>query len=178
MKGFFIEITNRLLEGKHRKAMGESVWLFMWLLDRMTSINESGVGKVLGGKPIKYEDVNDDLDLPERTYRRWVSILKNTGYINTLRTPYGIVISVNKAKKRFGKRDVPKMAHPDMPKSVRDVPKSAERTYQSGTSNIRQYQDNTIDRDFNFQKEGMKPLSHSEFLKSLSVRAAENGATN
>lgn len=127
--------------------MRESVWLFMWFIDRMTSINEKGIGKVLGGKPIKLEEVNADLDIPERTYRRWISLLKKGGYINVLRTPYGLVISVNKAKKRFGKRDVPKMAYPDVPKQVRDVPKRYERTYQSGTSNIRQYQDNTIDKE-------------------------------
>jgi hypothetical protein len=71
MKGFYIEITNNLLEPKHRKAMGESVWLFMWLLDKITSISDEQIGKVLGGKPIKYEEVNNDLDITERTYRRF-----------------------------------------------------------------------------------------------------------
>ena len=53
MKGYFIEITNNLLDPKHQKAMKESVWLFMWLIDKMTSITEEGIGRVLGGKPIK-----------------------------------------------------------------------------------------------------------------------------
>lgn len=134
MKGYYIEVTNNLLEPKHCQIMGDSVWLFMWLLDRMTSISEQGVGKVNGGIPIRYEDV-DDLGISERTYRRWVKILKDGGYINTKRTPYGLLITVNKAKKRFGQRDRPKMAHPDRPQLSGDRPRSSERYYGYGTSN-------------------------------------------
>ena len=103
MKGFYIEITNNLLDPKHRNAMKESVWLFMWCLDKMTSISEEGIGKVLGGKPIKYKEVEKDLGISERTYARWVARLKKYQYINIKRTPYGCVITVNKAKKRFGR---------------------------------------------------------------------------
>ena len=103
MKGFYIEITNNLLDPKHRAAMKESVWLFMWFLDKMTSIDERGVGKVLGGKPIKYEEVKIDLGISVRTYRRWVDQLEEKRYINQKRTPYGCVITVNKARKRFGR---------------------------------------------------------------------------
>lgn len=104
MKGYGIEIKNNLLEKKHHQSMGVAVWLYMWLIDHMTSINEDGLGKVLGGKPIKYEDVTKDLELNQKTYSRHVVMLRNGGYINTLRTPYGIVFTVNKAFKRFGKK--------------------------------------------------------------------------
>lgn len=104
MKGFYIEVINDLLEPKHRKAMKESVWLFMWLLDKMTSISEEGVGTVLGGKPIKYEEVDRDLKLPERTYYRWINQLRENKYINTKKAPQGLIITVNKAKKRFHQR--------------------------------------------------------------------------
>ena len=103
MKGFYIEITNNLLDPKHRKAMKDSVWLFMWLLDKMTSIDEDGIGKVLGGKPIKWEELGKDLGISERTYWRWIKILLEAKYINTKRTPFGCVITVNKAKKRWGR---------------------------------------------------------------------------
>jgi len=83
--------------------MKESVWLFMWLLDKMTSITEEGIGKVLGGKPIKYKEIKTDLGISEKTYSRWVKQLRDKKYINTKRTPYGLIISVNKAKKRWGK---------------------------------------------------------------------------
>ncbi|MCX6811992.1 MAG: hypothetical protein NT039_04895, partial [Candidatus Berkelbacteria bacterium] len=102
-KGFYIEVTNNLLDPKHRSAMKEAVWLFMWYLDKMTSIDEKGLGWVLGKKPIKYNDVKQDLGISVRTYRRWTDQLKAKGYTNVLRTPYGCVISVNKARKRFGR---------------------------------------------------------------------------
>ena len=103
MKGFYIEITNNLLDPKHQKAMKDSVWLFMWLLDKMTSIDEDGIGKVLGGKPIKWEEPGTELGISERTYWRWLEILKSGGYVNSKRTHYGCVLTVNKAKKTFKK---------------------------------------------------------------------------
>jgi hypothetical protein len=123
MKGYYIEVTNNLLEPKHQEAMKESVWLFMWLLDKMTSISEEGIGKVLGGKPIKYEEVKNDFNIARTTYVRWIKILENGKYIKTTRTPAGLVFYVNKAKKVFG-RDVPKIEHhSDVAKKVSDVPK-------------------------------------------------------
>ena len=104
MKGFYIEITNNLLDPKHRKAMKESVWLFMWLLDKMTSISEKGIGNVLGGKPITYEEINKELNTTRRTYINWVARLKKHKYINTKRTPQGLIFEINKAKKRFGQK--------------------------------------------------------------------------
>lgn len=145
MKGFYIEITNNLLDPKHCKGIGESIWLFLWLLDKMTSISEEGVGKVLGGKPIKYEEINKDLDVPIRTYRRWIKKLKDGGYINVIRTPAGLVISVNKAKKRFGRKS-------DVPKNAGDVPQVAHRCVVDGISNIRHNRDNTKTGSSSFKK--------------------------
>ena len=139
MKGFYIQVKNELLDPKHFHAMGESIWLFLWLLDHMTSISEEGIGKVLGGKPIKFSDLKDELEVPERSYTRWVATLKKHGYINTIRTPYGLTISVNKASKRF-KRDTPKMAYLNR----RDTPKPVER-YAKTRVEIRQIGGNKED---------------------------------
>ena len=148
MKGFFIEVINNLLEPKHRKAMKESVWLFMWLLDKMTSISEEGVGKVLGGKPIKYEEVNNDLKLPERTYYRWIKQLKDSKYINTIQAPQGLIITVNKAKKRFGQKPTrtAKSGISSPAKNVSsDLPKIVERPAKKVGSIYRQDKDKTVD---------------------------------
>jgi hypothetical protein len=142
MKGYYIEITNNLLEAKHRNKMGESVWLFMWLLDKMTSISEEGVGKVLGGKPIKYDEIKKDLGISRSTFQRWVNILEKEKYIITIRTPYGLSFSVNKAKKVFGKK-VDKPVVSSGQKNERCVI-SGQRCVKNDTSNIRQYKDNTI----------------------------------
>jgi len=163
MKGFYIQVKNDLLAPKHFHAMGESIWLFLWCLDHMTSISENGVGKVLGGKPIKYDDLKDELDVSERSYSRWIATLKKHGYINTIRTPYGLTLSVNKASKKF-KRDTPKVAY----QYKRDTPKPGERYAKSGVE-IRQIGGNkeditrhNKDRDFSFEK-----LGKEEILKRI-----------
>ena len=110
MSGFYITIKNGLLEPKHVKAMGGdrnvgTIWLFLWLLDKMTIIDyDKGEGKVLGGKPIKYEEVEKALGMSRSTYKRWIKMLIDGGYIQTTRTPYGLSITVYRAYKKFGKR--------------------------------------------------------------------------
>lgn len=101
MKGFGIYVKNDLLDPTHWQAMGVSIWLYLWLLDKMTSVSEEGIGLVLGGKPIKHEDVAAELGLPRATYKRYVATLVEAGYISTLRTPHGLVIRVHKASKIF-----------------------------------------------------------------------------
>lgn len=124
--------------------MGSSVWLFMWLLDKMTSINEDGIGKVLGGKPVVYSEVQEDLGISERTYRRWTDTLRDEKYITTIQAPYGLIFSVNKAKKRY----------------ARNVQRSATngKSYaESGTSNIRH------NKDY-IQRQSSKKLTEREIL--------------
>jgi CTP-dependent riboflavin kinase len=76
----------------------------MWLVDKMTSFSEEGIGKVLGGKPINYPEVKKELGISQDTYTRWIEKLAAYPYIEVTRTPYGIVFRVLKAYKRFGKR--------------------------------------------------------------------------
>lgn len=140
MKGFYISVSNGLIEDKHRVAMGEAIWLYMLLLDKITSVTEAGVGKVLGGKPLRYEDILEFYPLlPRRTYVRYVVILRTAGYIDTIRTPRGVVFKVLKAKKIFN-GDAPKTAQrkhddvsnmaqqktSDAPNMAIDAPKTAQ----------------------------------------------------
>lgn len=99
---FYITISNGLLEDFHQKKMGSAVWQFMWCIDKITSINEEGVGKVLGGKPIKLVEFRGP---SERTVSRNLNKLEKAGYLKLIHTPYGISIRVMKAKKKFGGRD-------------------------------------------------------------------------
>lgn len=159
MKDFFIEISNNLLDPLHCRTIGDSVWLFMWLLDKMTSINEK-TGKVLGGKPIKYAEIKKDLGISRSTYYRWMKKLEDSGYINTIRTPYGVSIIVLKAKKRFNrkatdvskvndlitsvKNDTSPITTNDTSDSINDTSLPPSTTIND-TSNIRQYH-NTRDK--------------------------------
>lgn len=98
---FYISISNGLLKNDHEKRMGAAIWQYMWLIDKITKIDDKGFGWVLGGKPIQLDEIaeNKSRDTVSRNLKR----LESEGYINIKRTPYGLVISVNKAKKRFGK---------------------------------------------------------------------------
>lgn len=102
MKGFYIDVTNNLLDAKHRQAIGLAVWEFMWCLDKMTSVDENGVGLVLGGKPIKWEEIGKEFGIDRSVVGRNMNNLQKHGYLILKRTPFGHIIKVNKAKKRFG----------------------------------------------------------------------------
>lgn len=83
--------------------MGSAVWEFMWLIDKVTKIDAKGAGHVLGGKPIKLSEIAKALGSDEETISRNLIRLEEQSYISKTRTPYGAVIVVNKAKKRFNK---------------------------------------------------------------------------
>jgi hypothetical protein len=103
VKGFYISVANGLLTADHRERMGSAVWEFMWCLDKITRVDVKGIGFVLGGKPVNLSDLSTQLGTVEMTTSRNLDRLEESGYILKLRTPYGIVIKVNKAKKRFNK---------------------------------------------------------------------------
>ena len=97
---FYISISNGLLEGKHQAKMGSAVWQYMWLIDKVTKIDEQGVGWVLGGKPIKLEELA--IHITRDAVSRNLKKLEKEGYIKIKHAPYGLIITVMKAKKRFG----------------------------------------------------------------------------
>lgn len=140
MNGFYITINNGLLYDGHRKRMGSAVWEFMWLLDKITSISEEGIGLVLGGRPIKIEEITKDLQITRKHVGLHLTRLSEEGYISTLRTPYGLVIKVHKAKKIFNQK-------PDVTKTTHLYTKNDTSLSKNDTSNIRQdnIQDNKID---------------------------------
>lgn len=105
MKGFGIYVQNDLLEPKHFKAIGQALWLYLWLLDKMTSITEESVGKILGGSPIKFSTIKKDLPMSPASYTRYIAALEKAGYITALRTPYGHVFTITKAKKIFKNKE-------------------------------------------------------------------------
>lgn len=104
MKGYGIYVKNDLLDPKHYKQMGGAVWLYLWLLDRMTSIDENGVGRVLGGRPVKLAEIKQEVGIHPNTYTNYIERLELHGYIKSTRTPYGYTFRVYKAVKMFGNR--------------------------------------------------------------------------
>src|SRR5437588_8954273 len=128
MNDFYITVSTGLLKNGHPKRMGNAVWLFLWLLDHMTSQD----GLVLGGKPVQYTDINKDLELPLRTYRRWINLLKQENYISVKTAPYGLIITIKKPKKVY-KQAISRSANNGTPEPKREVPIMAHLTDNSGT---------------------------------------------
>ena len=188
MKGFGIEIKNNLLDPKHIEHMGIAVWLYMWCIDKMTSIDESGVGKVLGGKPIQYKEVGDELGISVRTYRRWVTLLVTGGYINTITAPHGLIFYVNKAHKRFGKRyaengtpapeSSAKNGTPDgEPQMAQGLQKMAHHTTKSGTRNKTIQLDKTVRQDSGSNASVATPKEKAQwFFTSMQKQTLEQDA--
>ena len=103
-KTFNVGLYNAILEPKHYRAMGDSLWLYTYLLDRQgRRLDKDGLGKVAGGVPIRDSDVGDSLGSSRRTVIRWREVLLRHGYIAARRTPYGYVYAIAKPKKWSGK---------------------------------------------------------------------------
>jgi len=165
MKGFYIEITNNLLDPKHRQNIGESVWLFMWLIDHVTSTTEDGRGIVLGGKPVKYEEVKVDLGISQDTYSRWITRLEKYPYIETTRAPRGLIFKVLKSCKRFGEKVGTKRGKTcAQPKSDSALVRSR---YRNNAESIYNDIDNTK-TIYKFSYQGM-PARRDNFTKEWKI---------
>ncbi len=140
---YYITISNGLLEGDHHEKMGAAVWLYMWLIDKVTRIDEDGIGWVLGGKPIQIAEVKH---MTRRSVQRYIATLRNEDYIIVKRTMRGMILGVKKAKKSFG-RGTPKLAHLDTPLMAHDGQKVAHHDTKSGASNKTVAVDSTVDRE-------------------------------
>lgn len=119
-----IPVSSGLFE--HRERVGPAIWEFLWCIDAVSSeeVDDAGIhwGIVHSGVPVKHERISEEINSSIRTVKRNMSILKDEGYITTVRTFRGEIIKVRKNKKELvSKRsakngtslenEVPKMAH-------------------------------------------------------------------
>ncbi|MEN6370915.1 MAG: helix-turn-helix domain-containing protein [Armatimonadota bacterium] len=121
-------VWSGLLTPEHVHNIGPASWVYMWCIDRITK-EEDGLGIVLGGKPVTYEDISRDLGIPVPTVRKHVSRLKAYGYLEIIRTQSAIKIFVTKSKKfkvskngHFQKSETPKnglLDNSEVPKNGR-----------------------------------------------------------
>lgn len=121
---FYITISNGLLTPEHKERMGIAVWEFMWCIDKVTKIDDEGKGWVLGGKPIKLRDIGMSSD---NRISLHIEQLREQGYIETTRTPYGMIIRVLNTKKRFTKTS-------DSPKPVIHRKRKRDSSFSRGDS--------------------------------------------
>ncbi len=92
-------VYSGLLRDGHRQKMGGAIWEFLWLIDKVTR-EENGIGIVLGGHELKIENIAGEMNTPARTVQRNLHRLADKEYINLKRGQYGVIITVNKSKKR------------------------------------------------------------------------------
>ena len=170
MANFYISVSNGLLKNGHRQRMGEAVWEFMWLIDKITKIDEKGMGLILGGKPINLDDLADDLGVHKNTVCRNLEKLEREKYIVIKRAPYGLIIGVNKAKKRFNRNgdSTPKTESPEV---VNLVNINGDSLNRNGDSNIDNNISKTISVD-NIGEEKMRSPAEvmKEFLEAVEKK--------
>ena len=94
----------------------------MWCLDKITKIDDNGIGWVLGGKPVRLKDLKEELGNSVIQISRNLNRLLKCNYLILRHTPYGIVIGVKKAKKRFNKNDKPTLSQMINPPIINDKP--------------------------------------------------------
>jgi hypothetical protein len=77
-------VRGGLFEKKHSDAMGESVFLFGWLVTRQTKSD----GLVFGGHAFTYPEISEESGWPVRTLERWMARLRTGGYVRVKHTTY------------------------------------------------------------------------------------------
>jgi hypothetical protein len=96
-------VSNGILTPEHYQGMADSIWYFMWCVDRTTKEVADGTGNVygivLGGMPCHDQDIASAFGVHVNTIRTWRIRLTKEKYIQTTRTPNGYSIKVLKSKK-------------------------------------------------------------------------------
>lgn len=94
-------LSNGLIDPKHQEAMGEALWLFVWLVASQTRRN----GLVLGGKPLTYAEMSRRMhDMPARRLKRWMAVLVKHKYIQVKYATYKRMVITVLNQKKFNKQ--------------------------------------------------------------------------
>jgi len=91
-----------LLDPKHKKKIGSAIWEFLWCINKITKEiknSEEIWGLVLGGKPIKAKEIENDLGIHPKSIKKNLRKLVMSGYLKMTQTQYGQIIHVNKSKR-------------------------------------------------------------------------------
>jgi hypothetical protein len=126
-KTFRIPVSTGIFE--HCPNMLDSIWLFLWYIDKTTKETD-GVGLVLGGMPIIDSKPAAALGVPVKTIRRWRKMLAAGGYVTVRRTAYGCCVTLPKSKKwKWGLT----LVSPQSSSSSRDLPNAEISTSNEST---------------------------------------------
>jgi DNA-binding MarR family transcriptional regulator len=140
-ESFYFPVYSGLLTAQHRERIGPAIWEFLWLISKVTKeIEEDGEtwGIVLGGKPVKLAEIAAELGGSERTVKRNIARLKDEGYIEAVRAPYGEIYKVRKSKKFAHKNRSAKNGTSLDEREDKNVLSHDERSAKNGTSEERE----------------------------------------
>ena len=101
-EGTYFPVSSGILTPSHVTAIGNAIWIFLWLIDKTTSetvVEGQSCGVVLYGKPIAARRIAADIGLAERSCRHYLHQLEAAGYIRMDRTAAGPIIHVRKSIK-------------------------------------------------------------------------------
>jgi hypothetical protein len=148
---YWIGAKGGLVREKHRRCMGDAVWLFLWFLLKQTSVSESEEGIVSYGHPQTRVGISEQTGFPEWQVKKWISRLRATEYIRTEQSGTdGLIIFIQKAKDKTRKRPGTNQHRPEA---------------QSGTNQHRGYQ---IAPTQHAQEKRVSLVGGSPIPKSLS----------
>jgi hypothetical protein len=168
-KNYPIPISNGIFE--HYPRLKDARWLLDlfvdWTTRELPNADGSRDGIVLGGKPIRDEEVARafQFKISIRTARRWRDRLARSGYIKQNRTPIGYVIRVVKSKK--WSRDI----------ESGNGQKWPDRTAKNGRSEVQVVASQTgHDRQFRTTDRGQSNKDIAVQDKDEAVEAATSAA--
>jgi hypothetical protein len=102
---YWIGAKGGLVKEKHRRCIGDAIWLFLWFLLKQTGVNEAEEGIVSYGHPQTRSDISEKTGFPEWQIKKWIARLRATEYIRTVESaPEGLIIFVQKAKDKTKRR--------------------------------------------------------------------------
>ena len=133
----------------HYDRIGIGLWAFAWLVDRIpTDGEQDGIGKVLGGKPIKIKEICSSIrGATYESVRRQLDTLERHGYIRRRRTPYGSVIEVMNSRKwgiwRSGENCIPRQSPIKENRVLRQSGRERSALYAAENCTLSQNKENT-----------------------------------
>ncbi|MDX5475052.1 MAG: DnaD domain protein [Bacillaceae bacterium] len=130
---FFFPTYIGLLSKEHREKIGPALWEFLWFISKTTrdvSEDDETWGIVLGGKPIKQSEIAEEMGVSESTVKRNISRLKQFGYVEAKRAPYGEIYRVRNSKK-FKKRKVKSDLSKKKRQTINDLSEPRDRSHMT-----------------------------------------------
>jgi len=131
-----------LIEVKHYRAMGEALWLYIYIHQQVNFDN---------GDTARYQHKKaaETFGVTERTVRRWFQVLEDNGYVEARRTRWGLIVKIAKYMSLKERTEMRKNGHrkgePERTEMsvIEGASDSPERTNPSARTDISVNQERT-----------------------------------